>query len=99
MLTVFLATCLTTIMTILLATRFGVLEPLLAMFGIQLPRASPLAFFVDISEDGDADVSFADVAGCDGAKLELTEVVDFLKEPAKYSALGAKVCARRRTTA
>merc|ERR1719426_750251 len=36
-------------------------------------------------------VTFADVAGCDGSKLELTEVVDFLKEPAKYSALGAKI--------
>merc|ERR1719311_923714 len=36
-------------------------------------------------------VTFQDVAGCDGAKLELTEVVDFLKEPAKYSALGAKI--------
>merc|ERR1719420_387225 len=36
-------------------------------------------------------VTFADVAGADGAKLELTEVVDFLKEPAKYSALGAKI--------
>merc|ERR1719149_576449 len=36
-------------------------------------------------------VTFLDVAGCDGAKLELTEVVDFLKEPAKYSALGAKI--------
>merc|ERR1719393_1010387 len=36
-------------------------------------------------------VTFKDVAGCDGAKLELTEVVDFLKEPAKYSALGAKI--------
>merc|ERR1719149_130885 len=36
-------------------------------------------------------VTFADVAGCDGAKLELTEVVDFLKNPAKYSALGAKI--------
>jgi cell division protease FtsH len=36
-------------------------------------------------------VTFVDVAGCDGAKLELTEVVDFLKEPAKYSALGAKI--------
>merc|ERR1719353_762741 len=33
-------------------------------------------------------VTFADVAGCDGSKLELTEIVDFLKEPAKYSALG-----------
>merc|ERR1719331_3592965 len=36
-------------------------------------------------------VTFKDVAGCDGAKLELTEIVDFLKEPAKYSALGAKI--------
>jgi len=36
-------------------------------------------------------VTFADVAGCDGSKQELTEVVDFLKNPAKYSALGAKI--------
>jgi cell division protease FtsH len=36
-------------------------------------------------------VSFQDVAGCDGAKLELTEVVDFLKNPAKYQAVGAKI--------
>jgi len=36
-------------------------------------------------------VTFEDVAGCDGSKQELTEVVDFLKNPAKYSALGAKI--------
>jgi len=36
-------------------------------------------------------VTFKDVAGCDGAKLELTEVVDFLKDPSKYSARGAKI--------
>ena len=36
-------------------------------------------------------VTFADVAGCDGSKLELEEVVDFLKNPTKYSAVGAKV--------
>merc|ERR1719298_343424 len=36
-------------------------------------------------------VTFEDVAGCDGAKLELTEIVDFLKAPAKYAALGAKI--------
>ena len=36
-------------------------------------------------------VTFDDVAGCDGSKQELTEVVDFLKNPAKYSALGAKI--------
>merc|ERR1719159_1439423 len=36
-------------------------------------------------------VTFDDVAGADGAKLELKEIVDFLKTPAKYSALGAKI--------
>merc|ERR1719238_2683694 len=36
-------------------------------------------------------VTFDDVAGADGAKLELTEVVDFLKDPSKYSALGAQI--------
>jgi cell division protease FtsH len=36
-------------------------------------------------------VTFDDVAGCDGSKMELSEIVEFLKNPAKYSALGAKI--------
>jgi len=36
-------------------------------------------------------VTFDDVAGCDASKFELTEVVEFLKNPAKFSALGAKI--------
>jgi len=39
----------------------------------------------------DTGVTFTEVAGCDGAKLELMEVVDFLKKPEKYSDLGAKI--------
>ena len=35
--------------------------------------------------------NFADVAGCDTAKIELEEVVDFLKNPDKYSEMGAKI--------
>lgn len=35
-------------------------------------------------------VTFADVAGVDEAKKELEEVVDFLKNPNKYKALGAR---------
>lgn len=35
-------------------------------------------------------VTFADVAGVDEAKQELSEVVDFLKHPGKYRALGAR---------
>jgi cell division protease FtsH len=34
---------------------------------------------------------FSDVAGCDEAKLELGEVVDFLRDPGRYRALGARV--------
>jgi ATP-dependent metalloprotease FtsH len=37
------------------------------------------------------DVTFADVAGVDGAKEELQEIVDFLKSPDKYTELGAKI--------
>ena len=36
-------------------------------------------------------VTFEDVAGIEGAKLELTEVVDFLKNPDRFTAVGAKI--------
>jgi len=39
---------------------------------------------------GTPGVSFADVAGVDEAKQELTEIVDFLKNPGKYKAMGAR---------
>ena len=44
--------------------------------------------FQEVPETG---VTFLDVAGADQAKLELQEVVDFLKNPDKYTALGAKI--------
>ncbi len=36
-------------------------------------------------------VRFADVAGCDEAKQDVQEVVDFLKDPTKYSRLGGHI--------
>ncbi|NLF02396.1 MAG: ATP-dependent zinc metalloprotease FtsH [Anaerolineales bacterium] len=37
------------------------------------------------------DTSFADVAGAEHAKIELAEIVDFLRYPAKYYRLGARI--------
>ena len=41
--------------------------------------------------EGDTGVTFEDVAGVDEAKAELVEVVDFLKNPQKYTAIGGKI--------
>ena len=41
--------------------------------------------------DSSAKVTFADVAGVDEAKQELQEIIDFLKNPDKFQALGAKI--------
>ena len=41
--------------------------------------------------EGDIKTTFADVAGADEAKQELVEVVDFFKNPEKYTAIGGKV--------
>jgi len=41
--------------------------------------------------DEQSRVTFADMAGVDEAKQELTEIVDFLKKPQRYTVLGAKI--------
>ncbi len=43
-----------------------------------------------LSED-DIKVTFADVAGCEESKQEVVEVVDFLKDPEKFTKLGATI--------
>ncbi|MGH2968661.1 MAG: ATP-dependent zinc metalloprotease FtsH [Solirubrobacteraceae bacterium] len=42
-------------------------------------------------EKGTTNVTFADVAGIDEAKSELTEVVDYLKNPDRYRRLGGRI--------
>ncbi|MDB5050862.1 MAG: ATP-dependent metalloprotease FtsH [Fibrobacteres bacterium] len=44
-----------------------------------------------IVEEGEVDVTFEDVAGVDEAKEELTEIIDFLKSPAKYLSIGGRI--------
>jgi AFG3 family protein len=43
------------------------------------------------SKDAKVNVTFKDVAGLDEAKEEVMEIVDFLKFPGKYTALGGKI--------
>ena len=44
-----------------------------------------------VTAETDIKVAFDDVAGVDEAKAELHEIVDFLKEPAKFGRLGAHI--------
>jgi cell division protease FtsH len=56
-------------------------------FGLGRSRAKRY----DQTSDGAARITFADVAGIDEAKQELEEIVDFLRDPAKYTRLGGAV--------
>ena len=42
-------------------------------------------------KDTNVNITFNDVAGLEGAKVEIKEIVDFLKNPKKYTILGAKI--------
>ena len=42
-------------------------------------------------QNTDVKTTFKDVAGLEGAKEEVQEIVDFLKNPTKYTALGGKI--------
>lgn len=57
-------------------------------------RGNPMSFGKSrarqLSED-QIKVTFADVAGCDEAKEEVKEVVDFLRDPAKFQSLGGRI--------
>ncbi len=58
------------------------------------PSSLTSLFNTDINFDErvvDSNISFKDVAGLDVEKEELWEIVDFLKNPKKYTELGAKI--------
>ncbi|MHB9090048.1 MAG: ATP-dependent zinc metalloprotease FtsH [Chloroflexota bacterium] len=79
----------------------GVITALLLLFSRRLPSGTPndqtgqaMQFARSKARVIVADrpsTTFEDVAGADEAKEELVEVVDFLKHPEKYAALGARI--------
>src|ERR671916_593564 len=52
-----------------------------------MPRTKPQ----QIEPESSSSIGWAEVAGADEAKAELAEVVEFLRDPARFHALGAKV--------
>ena len=75
---------------------FLLIVGLIVFMGRQMSRGQQNVFGFGRSKARQHDperpqVTFADVAGEDEAKQELTEVVDFLRNPAKYHQLGARL--------
>ncbi len=70
------------LLMVALFRRFGRPSSMLGGFGRSKARRY---------QPSGSSVTFADVAGIDEAKLELTEVVDFLRNPEKYRRLGGRI--------
>lgn len=65
--------------------RTGAMRGPGGLFGVWKSRARLF------NHETDVKVKFKDIAGCDEAKLEIIEFVNFLKDPEKYKALGARI--------
>ena len=86
----------------LLRDLFSWIFPLVLFFGVwyflMKRMAGQQAGFMTLGKNkakvymqNELDVTFNDVAGVDEAKQELVEVIDFLKEPGKFTHLGGKM--------
>ena len=85
---VFLQTSISVLILIMLIVS------LRAMLSASNPGRSPMSFIQDVPYEKDpsqVNIKFTDVAGLDIAKLELQEIVDFLKNPERYTVMGAKM--------
>lgn len=80
--------------TIVLNVLLNIFRSSTGTGGMNTDMNNPLSMFKQTNvliDTENIDVTFDDVAGCDEAKFELMEVVDFLKNPLKYQEVGAKI--------
>jgi flagellar biosynthesis GTPase FlhF len=52
---------------------------------------APISLLREYDKDTNVKINFNDVAGLEEAKTEVMEIVDFLKNPKKYTQLGGKI--------
>ncbi|XP_059476379.1 AFG3-like protein 2 isoform X2 [Neocloeon triangulifer] len=64
-----------------------------AVFGINLSIMSdePVSTNIHLINQPSHSINFSDIVGCDEAKLEIMEIVNFLKHPEIYTDMGAKI--------
>ena len=72
-----------------------VMVGVMALWYVMMNKAGGIAKFskarTRLGSDEKNKKTFADVAGCDEEKEELSEIVDFLKNPKAYTAMGARI--------
>jgi hypothetical protein len=71
------------------SARFSTIMP--ALPSVTGARTTAPSTTTAAHSPGSGDVLLADVAGCDEAKLELAEAIEFLRDPAHFRKLGARV--------
>ena len=86
-----LAPTLVTVLLIGLFWYFFILRPQQMAGGGQDRMAKFGSARIRTLSDSDRSIGFRSVAGADEEKEELSEIVDFLRDPGKYSSLGARI--------
>ena len=86
-----LAPTLVTVLLIGLFWYFFILRPQQMAGGGQDRMAKFGSARIRTLSDSDKSIGFRSVAGADEEKEELSEIVDFLRDPGKYSSLGARI--------
>ena len=86
-----LAPTLVTVLLIGLSWYFFILRPQQMAGGGQDRMAKFGSARIRTLSDSDRSIGFRSVAGADEEKEELSEIVDFLRDPGKYSSLGARI--------